>query len=356
VKNLSQKFKIAFLLLVLFMTPIMVFAQSEAGVLFLLIEPGSRPGAMGQSYVSMVNDGFAQFWNTGAMAFNRKDQIAMMHTNWLGDIFDDMYYEFLGWNRYYEELQGNLGFQVTFLTLGQHEITGPDGELLGFFSAFDIAAGATYGYQISDNMGAGIGFKFIYSDLAPGETYAGAGGGKGRGISYAFDLGFMYKNIFKVDGLNWGVNIQNIGPNITYIDEEQSDPLPMNFRTGLSYKIFEDDLNSFIITGDLNKLLANDDFVLARLITAWYDDGGFMSKRERDTTIFGAGAEYTYWNLLSLRAGWMYDKGGEIIGPSFGVGIQYTFQERYRAFFDFAFQQGGELVDFNKTFSLGIEF
>ena len=342
------------LIFVLVLSPVLIFANSNAGVLFLLIEPGSRPGAMGQAHVAAVDDGFAQFWNAGAMAFNRRQQLAMMHSAWLGDIFDDMYYEYLGWNRYYEELQGNLGFNITFLTLGRHELIDSGGNKLGEFSAFDIAAGVTYAYQVSDRFGTGLAFKFIYSDLAPEEQ--GNTGGKGRGMSYAFDFGMLYRNLLWLDGLNFGINLQNVGPNITYINNDQSDPMPMNFRMGLSYKIFEDSMNRLIVTGDMNKLLANDDFVLKRLITAWYDDGGFMSKRERESTIFGGGAEYMYWNLLSLRAGWMYDKAGSIIGPSFGIGIQHTFQSRYRVFFDFAMQQGGELVNYNNTFSLGVEF
>jgi hypothetical protein len=103
-------------------------------------------------------------------------------------------------------------------------------------------------------------------------------------------------------------------------------------------------------------VLANEDFVLKRIITAWYDDGGFMSRRERESMVFSAGAEYVYWNLLSMRAGYIYDKAGSIIGPSFGAGISHTFAGRYRAFFDFAMQQAGELTDFNRTFSLGLDF
>ena len=356
--KLFNVIKRVFLIFVLVLSPVLVFANSEAGVLFLLIEPGSRPGAMGQAYVAAVDDGFAQFWNPGAMAFNRKDQVAMMHTAWLGDIFDDMYYEYIGWNRYYEELQGNFGFHVLFLTLGKHEIRNSDNEPIGMFSAFDLATAVSYGFQATDNLGLGLTFKFVYSDLAPSGADGGGGGAgtKGRGMSYAFDFGAQYRNIFRINGLNWGLNLQNVGPNITYINDDQSDPMPMNLKMGLSYKAYENEFNRFMITGDMNKLLANDDFVLKRIITAWSDDGGFMSKRERESTIFGAGAEYMYWNLISLRAGWMYDKAGSIIGPSFGVGIQYTFQDRFKTFFDFAFQQGGELVDFNKTFSLGIEF
>jgi hypothetical protein len=103
----------------------------------------------------------------------------------------------------------------------------------------------------------------------------------------------------------------------------------------------------------MNKLLANSDPFYQRIVTAWFDDS---TKEELESTIFNVGAEYTYYNLLSLRGGYIYDKAGDIIGPSFGAGIQYTFSSQYKVSFDFAMQQGGGLVDYNKTFSLGLEF
>jgi hypothetical protein len=223
------------------------------------------------------------------------------------------------------------------------------GEQRGFFSSFDFAFGCTYSYQHSDNLGYGVTFKFIWSNLAP----SGHGSDtKGEGISFAFDVGLKRKNLF-TRGLDLGVNLQNIGPNITYVDDEQSDPLPMNLRFGLSYRAIEDEFWRFTVNGDFNKLLANDDFVLQRIFTAWVDD---PLKREFESMIFSVGAELVYWDLLAMRAGYIYDKAGSFMGPSFGAGIQYTFADRYRVFIDFAMQQAGEMTNFNRTISLGLEF
>ncbi|MDZ4122382.1 MAG: hypothetical protein U1C33_08160, partial [Candidatus Cloacimonadaceae bacterium] len=65
---------------------------------------------------------------------------------------------------------------------------------------------------------------------------------------------------------------------------------------------------------------------------------------------------YTYLDLISLRGGWFHDQAGSITGPSFGVGLQYTFSERYKINIDFSMIEGGDLVDYNKFFSLGLEF
>jgi hypothetical protein len=349
--NLTMK---AILLSVLLITPVLAFAVSEAAVIFLLIEPGSRPGAMGSAYVAQVDDAFAGYWNPGAMAFNRQNQIALMHTNWLGDVpgIDDIYLEYLAWNNYFESLEGNLGFHVIYLTYGKQERRDHNNIFQGTFTSYDLAVATSYGFQYSDNLGLGLTFKFILSDLAPEGQGLTEKETKGRGISYAFDFGLKYKDIF-TSGLDLGFCLQNVGPNITYINEAQTDPLPMNFRFGLSYRMLEDEYHKFTINGDFNKLLANDDWVLKRLFTAWYDDGGWQ---ELDSTIFNIGAEFVYLNLLSLRAGYIYDKAGSIIGPSFGGGIQYRFMQRYLASFDFAMQQGGELTPYNKTFSVGFQW
>jgi len=346
------------LFLLIFVFPVLVFAASEASVIFLLIEPGSRPGGMGQAYVAQVDDGFAQYWNPGAMSFNRKNQFALMHSNWFGSLggdLSDMYYEYFGWNKYFEELQGNLGFNLIFLTYGTQEKTDETGKFLGTFTSYELALGSTYGYQYSDNLGLGLGFKIIWSDLSPEGTGGTETGAKGRGLSYAFDLAFLRKNFF-LNGLSWGINLQNVGPNITYVDNDQSDPLPMNFRMGLSYRIYEDDFLKFTANADMNKMLANNDWVLKRLVSAWYDDGGFMSRRERESTILGFGGEMTYLNLLSGRIGFLYDEEGKRKGVSFGAGIQHTFAQRYLGYFNFAMEPAGELTDYNHTFSLGIEF
>ena len=40
-----------------------IFAQSEAGAIFLLIAPGARAGGMGEAQVAVANDAYASYWN-----------------------------------------------------------------------------------------------------------------------------------------------------------------------------------------------------------------------------------------------------------------------------------------------------
>lgn len=339
---------------ILLLCPVFLSAISEAGVIFLTIEPGSRPGGMGNAYVAQADDALANYWNPGALAFNRKTQIAGMHTNWFGDVdgINDMYFEYLAFNKYSADLLGNIGFHILYLTYGEQERIDENNQSQGTFNSYEVAIATSYAYQYSENLGIGATVKFILSDLSPEGTGQTEQNEKGRGMSYAFDIGLKKKNLI-IDKLDFGLNIQNIGPDISFINQDQADPLPLNWRMGFSYRAVESEFNRFTVNADMNKLLANDDFVLARLVTAWTDD---PFQQELESTIFNVGAEYVYLNLLSLRAGYIHDKAGSIMGPHFGAGIQYTFANQYQLSVDFAMQEGGDLIDYNKTFSVGLQF
>ena len=395
-----MKSKIIILTLIsILVIPIAANAISEAAVMFLLIEPSARTGAMGQAYVAQTDDAFAGYWNTGAMAFNRKKQFGSMFSNWFGKIFSDMYYFHHAGNTYVEDL-GNVGFNATYMTYGKQDQLDEFGESLGTFESYDLSIAATYGYQVNQNTGLGLAFKFILSDLAPEGTGDQEQGIKGRGMSYAFDLGFKHKSVdfgqilvspyngvlslyngiayvggfnkaelsdysILVEKLDFGFNFQNIGPNITYINESQSDPLPMNLRMGISYRALESKYSKLCFNADMNKLLANRDPIYQRIFTTWTDDfkdgdfdsiSDFNNSIEIKEIIWGVGGEYTYLNLLTLRSGYLLDRAGDIKGFSFGAGFHYTFNKIYLVNIDVAFQPGGELQDYNQTFSLKLEF
>jgi len=334
-------------------------AVSEETMVFLEIEPGSRANGMGNAYVGVTDDAYAGWWNPAATAFNRKTQFAGMHTNWLqGSGINDLYYEYLGWNQHFQDI-GNLGLNVVWMDYGSQEHTDEAGNDLGTFSSNEFAISAIYSNEIAPNkIGLGIGFKFLYSYLGPG-TGATEEGTKGKTISYAFDLSSKFKDML-TPRLDLGIVLQNIGPDVAYVNDEQKDPLPLNFSAGLSYRIFDTISSSqeaglipvgsfkqkLTLAFDASKILANEDPIYQRIVTDWNDYN----------VVLGMGAEYNYLDLISLRGGYFHDDAGEISGPSFGVGFHYTFSEKYRIFADFAMITAGELVDYNKTFSLGLEF
>ncbi len=330
----------------LILLPSLMLAISQATLLFLSIEPGARANGMGRAYSAVADDAYAGWWNPGALAFNRKTQFAANHTPWFqggGLGIDDMYYLYLAANQYFDGV-GNLGVNIVWMDLGTQQKTDEFGNDQGEFHSFEVAAALSYGYELlPETLGMGANFKLISSNLAPG---TGLSDTEGKALTFGFDAGAKYHNLF-IDNLDASLVLQNMGPRVTYVNQDQADPMPMTFRAGLAYKPLDIPANRAVISVEASKILANEDPFLQRLITGW---------DPFEETIYSAGAEYTYLDLIFLRGGYFYDKAGEITGPSFGVGFQYTFKHKYRIMADFAMIEAGGLGDRHRYFSLGAEF
>lgn len=339
-----KRHTIIFSLLLMLILPFALSGISQAAMLFLTFEPGARANGMGRAYSAIADDAYSMWWNPGATAFNKDTQIAATHIPWLqGSGIEDIFYEYLGFNHYFYGI-GNINAHIIWLDAGTQTQTSSSNVDLGDFHTYEVSGALGYGYEVvPDKIGVGGNFKLLYSYLGPS---AGFTESEGSAFSFAFDAGALFKDVV-VDNLNASIVLQNIGPDITYSDEEQADPCPMTFRAGLGYTVFDNPMGRLITTAEMSKILANEDPLYQRLITGW---------KYFDETIYGVGAEYTYLNLISLRGGYYSDKEGEVEGASFGVGVEYKFSKRYKLGFDFAMVPAGGLTDYNKIFSLGFEF
>ena len=330
------------------------FAQSEAAVLYLMIKPGARAAGAGEAFVATADDATATYYNPAGLAFQSGQEISLMHTNWLPAFASDLYYEFFGYSQYVEGW-GNLGAHLVFMSYGEQVKMSQTGVYEGTFQAYDMALGLSYGALLSDKTSAGVTMKIIYSHLS--DAGAGAERGSGSGTSYAIDLGYLHKG-FLMKKLTLGVALQNMGPSIAYIDADQADPLPQNFKIGFAYELFRTQFNSFKISADFSKMLVKkegddaDPFYKA-LFTSWFDK---PIKTELDQVIENVGFEYWYMSWVSLRAGFFRDtyfntgSGSPIM--TFGAGLKYSMFQ-----FDAAFVPAPDspLSD-NTRFSLSIAF
>lgn len=242
-----------------------------------------------------------------------KNELAFTHANWLPDLAEDLYYEFLSYTQPFGGL-GTIGGNVTFLSYGTIPTTGENSsEVTGEINPFDVAVTLSYGTRASKKLAVGLSAKIIYSKLSV--VGAGAEVGQGSGTSMAVEGGLLYSATKR---LRLGAVLTNLGPNMSYIDAAQSDALPRNLALGFSYKLLDSPYNRLTVVGEINKLLAtvNDDF-----------------STELQEAVENVGIEYWYGSLLALRAGYIYDKEGQIKTPTLGVGLQY--KGRYRL--DFAY-------------------
>ncbi|MFH2055159.1 MAG: PorV/PorQ family protein [bacterium] len=242
-----------------------------------------------------------------------KKEFSFTHSKWLPELAEDLYYEFFTYVQPVGGL-GTVGANITFLSFGEIARTSENNpEILETFSSFDGALSLSYGIRASRNMAIGLSARIIYSKLA--DQGAGAEIGRGSGTSFAVDAGVIYHFSKK---FNLGAALTNLGPDMSYIDAAQSDPLPRNLAVGIAYKLLDSPYNRLTLVGEANKMLAtlNDDF-----------------STEIKEIITSVGLEYWYGSLLALRSGYYIDTEGESKYLTVGVGLQ--FKDKYRI--DFAY-------------------
>jgi hypothetical protein len=292
-----------------------IYAQGESAVPFLLIGPNSLNAGMGETGTGMINDAAAMFWNPAGLGFQKGSQVSITHSPWLPGLgLSDLFYDFLAGKYYMKKLKGTLGVSITYLNIGTIIRTDEFGNTIGEYQAFDGALAVGYGTKVTKDLGVGIVTRFIYSKLAVDPV----AGEKGTGTAYdlSFDLSALYRpSKTKLKFLNnkfgVGINISNIGPKVTYVDNAQADPLPTNLRLGFAYDIYQSDFNNLTLTADFAKLLVKrrdggvSDPVYKGIFTSF---GGGIDNVMKSIQS-SVGAEYWYGNpkLIGLRGGFFYE-------------------------------------------------
>lgn len=312
-------------------------AQGEAAVPFLLLAPDSRFSAIGESGAGLADNSAAIFWNPAGIAFLSGTEVSITHSNWLPQFNLDLFYDYLSFRTYIEDISGSVTSSLTYMNFGEFiytDETSPDPK--GTFSAFDAALTLGYATKLGQDWGIGMNFRIIHSQLST--VKVGAEEGEGVATSVSFDLAAMWRPA-RLDLFGWvtenrfsiGANLSNLGPKITYIDQAQSDPIPTNFRLGMAFHLLKDEFNSLIFTLDFSKLLVSRDTTgssefYEAIFSAWGDDG--FSNELRDV-VTSMGAEYWYGTpgdfLFALRAGYFYEDPsyGNRQFLTFGAGLRY---------------------------------
>ena len=226
-------------------------AQSEAGSVFLLISPGARAGGMGEAQVAVANDAYASYWNPAGLAYQEGSELAFMHVNWLPNLADDMYYEFLGFRKSFPSL-GTIGGHLIYLNLGEQVRMDEYAQYQGKFTSYMMAGAISYSQKINETSSFGLNAKLSYQHLV--ELGTGSEKGKGTSIDFGFDVGYMKKG-WLLPTLDLGITMTNIGPKVSFIDPDQADPQPTNLTFGFAYELFNSEVNRLSVVYDMDKLL-----------------------------------------------------------------------------------------------------
>ena len=286
------------------------------------IAPDARGCGMGDLGAATDPDVHSQFWNPAKYPFTiSRAGFAVNYTPWLRKIASGIaLLDAVGYLRLgdYQALSGS----VRYFTLGE-AITEDDLTVKPYEFSVDVA----YSRMLSESFSAAVGLRYIYSDImghSSDNTTAGS--------AFAADVA-MYHTGYLMMGqrecqLSWGVNINNIGSKINYGDD-RSFFIPTNLRLGLSYLVPLNEYNRISFSADASKLLVPsmplqgadelDEDYQERLDRDYYNQspisGIFKSfgdsergfKGELEEIQWSLGAEYTYNDKFTLRAGYHHE-------------------------------------------------
>ena len=279
-------------------------AVGEATAPSLIISPSARAWGLGQSYVAVADDATAMYWNPGGLGFLDGTYFSLTHSQLIPMLANDVYFESVNVAHSLRYI-GTLGFNVTYLTYGSWQATGPSGEDLGIFSSYEFALGGYYGFTLSRNTAVGVGLKLSRVYLAPATQFSA----EGAGWSFAADFGILGHLGRR---FSYGMALQNLGPDMSFVSKDESAPLPRTLRGGISVIPMEGEAYSTLVSFEVTKALIGLDEIFSK---------GQFSEVRRDATANG-GLELLISNFVAPRLGYIYDPDGKIKGFTYGFGIK----------------------------------
>ena len=293
---------------------------------FLKIGVGARAEGLGESFVAVANDPTAIFWNPAGLASMQRQEVALNHVSWPGDIN----YEHIAYVLPVRKLGGSLAFQFGALSTQIDETSelNPFGTGRSFIYS-DVVAGVAYARRWTDKLLVGAGLKWMHEDL--GKDVGGPTTG-----AVLFDIGSIY--YLGYGSVRIATSLTNFGselkPDGTYTSPYTGEvrtydgfDSPMMFRYGLAFEAIERPAQRLTYSLEINQPADNQQIVKS-------------------------GLEWVWQRTLALRTG--YNFNADALKFSAGAGFQATLGQT-RGTIDYAYTDGGYLGAVNRL-SMGIRF
>ena len=255
------------------------------------IQPGGRQNGMGAAGVALVGDATgATWWNPAGLGFVERSAIQVTYAQLVPGLASDVSYNY---GTYVHPIKGigAIGMGIVFLNYGTSEGTDNSGNPTGTFGSNEFSPAFYGGFRILPDLSIGASIKWIRIQLAPDSK-------SGIGTTFGFDIAGLYR--IPVAKLSLGANIQNMGPSVTFINEDQASPLSRNVKVGTAWEAVAGKQFSVIFAGDFNQSL--------------------VSGSEEFRTYHG-GAEVSYASQIAGRLGYYHDPLGDIGDITFGIGF-----------------------------------
>jgi len=253
------------------------------------IQPGARHNGMGATGVAIADDATGvTWWNPAGLGFVTRSAIDITYAQLVPGLASDVNYNYAtfvkptaGW--------GAFGLGLVFLSYGTSEGTDPFGNPTGTFTSNEVSPAISYGTKLLPDFAVGATLKYIRIQLAPQSQ-------SGVGATFGLDLAGLYK--ITPAHLNFGVNVQNLGPSVTFINEDQRSPLSRNVKAGVAWEAYNHDGLKLLLASDFDQSLVTSAF--------WQ---------------LHSGLELRYSDQVAGRIGYYHDPLGQLEGLTYGIGL-----------------------------------
>ncbi len=311
-----------------------MFNPVNASVTSQTFAPDARAAGMGDVGVATDPDVNSQYWNPAKYPFTiSRAGVALNYTPWLRQLVNDMDLAYLsGYYRIGEH--SAVSGSLRYFSMGEVFLADQidnAGQVAGnamTINPYEMSLDVAYSLMLSEKFSIAAGVRWIYSDL----TFDFADD-TSPGSAFAADLACYYQDYVVLGErecqLGLGLNISNIGSKISFGGDNHSYFIPTNMRLGASLMIPVDEYNRFTIAADANKLLVptypkqeegesteeyqqrmEDDYWNVSSISGIFKSFGDAPngfKEELEEINWSVGAEYTYHDKFSLRAGYHHE-------------------------------------------------
>lgn len=317
------------------------------GVPFLQIAADARAAGMGDIGVATSPDTYSQQWNPAKYAFaTDKQGFSVSYTPYLTDIVNDIS---LGQVTYYNRFNDRSAFagSIRYFGLGEIELRENANDVPRMVSPNEFAIDGSYSLHLSDYFSMAVGGRFIHSNL----KVASDNGDASPASTFAVDIAGYYQSeeiAYSDFNGRWrgGFNIQNLGPKISYDNDEfNNNFLPANLKIGGGFDFILDEYNKIGVNLEFNKLLVptpqyeNSDTAaetaqktedyrkigwVSGIFKSFGDAPGGFSEELKEVT-YALGAEYEYQDSFSLRTGYFNESNEKGARKFFSLGAGFKY-------------------------------
>ncbi len=309
---------------------------AQTGMKFLSVSTDARTTGFSEAVTSVdLASASAIFYNPSTMASIKEfSSVTVGNVGWIADI------NYLHAAAAFAPFGGDYGvFGVSFVSVDYGDFDGTivanneKGYLdVGTYSPTAYAFGIGYARELSTKFSVGGSVRFVKQKLGSSVIDVNTDGSyleeDNSKNAVAFDFGILYRTGFK--SLNFGMSVKNFSAELKY--KRETFQLPLTFRIGLSM----DAMDLINVDKSMHSLLVSIDASHPRD----YSEQIFM------------GAEYTFINTFSVRAGFVSPSDENHFTAGFGIkrniaglnlGIDYAYQpfgifnDVHRFTFNFSF-------------------